>query len=168
MSKKTKPVHCASAYDTALKFLSPKARTVREVELKLDEGNYSEGEIMQTVERLTDAGLLNDTAYCRDFVESRLATKPVSKFRLREQLRGHFVPEDIIENELASLPDDTEMNNAVEVAQKYLRQFAAVGDVRERMRRVYARLQTRGYSHETIMSALRIAGEKAIAEADEQ
>ena len=39
MSKKTKPVHCASAYDTALKFLAPKARTVREVELKLDEGN---------------------------------------------------------------------------------------------------------------------------------
>ena len=160
MAKKTKAEHCASAYDTALRFLTPKARTVREVETKLDEGNYSEGEIMQTIERLQDAGLLDDEKYCRDFIESRLATKPVSKYRLREQLRGHFVPEDIIEAELASLPDDTEFNNAVEVASKYLRQFDAIEDETEKLRRVYTRLQTRGYSHETIMKALRAAAEQ--------
>ena len=167
MNKKTKAPHCASAYDTALKFLAPKARTVREVETKLDEGNYSEGEIMQTIDRLRDAKLLDDAAYCHDFVESRLNTKPVSKFRLREQLRGHFVPDDIIEAELASLPDDTELNNAVEVAKKYVRQFENIEDVTEKLRRVYARLQTRGYSHETIMKALRIAGEGEAPDIDE-
>lgn len=159
MAKKAGKEHCASAYDTALRFLTPKARTVREVELKLDEGNYSEGEIMQTVERLQDAGLLNDQKYCRDFIESRLAAKPVSKFRLKEQLRGHHVPDDIIEAELASLPEDSELNNAVEVAAKYLRQFSGVEDETEKLRRVYTRLQTRGYSHETIMKALRAAAE---------
>ena len=161
MAKKQKPAHCASAYDTALKFLTPKARTVREVETKLDEGDYSEGEIMQTIERLRDAGLLNDEKYCRDFIESRLATKPVSKFRLREQLRGHFVPDEIIEAELASLPEDTELGNAVEVASKYLRQFVKIEDETEKLRRVYTRLQTRGYSHDTIMKALRAAAERS-------
>ena len=168
MAKKVKPVHCASAYDTALKFLTPKARTVREVELKLDEGNYSEGEIMQTIERLTDAGLVNDEAYAHDFVASRLSTKPVSKYRLREQLRGHFVPDDIIEAELASLPGDTEQNNAVEVAAKYLRQFANVDDETEKLRRVYTRLKTRGYAHETIMSALRTAAQNGGGEETEE
>ena len=114
---------------------------------------------MQTVEWLTDAGLLNDAKYAHDFVASRLSTKPVSEFRLREQLRGHFVPDEIIDAELASLPDDTELSNAVEVAAKYLRQFASVEDETEKLRRVYARLQTRGYSHETIMKALRLAAE---------
>ena len=161
MAKKQKTVHGASAYDTALKFLAPKARTVREVELKLDEGDFSEGEIMQTVDRLKDAGLLNDEAYCRDFISSRLATKPVSKFRLREQLRGHFVPDDIIEAELASLPEDTELGNAVEVASKYLRQFENIEDETEKLRRVYTRLQTRGYSHDTILKALRAAAERS-------
>lgn len=164
MAKKQKKEHCASAYDTALKFLTPRARTVREVELKLDEGNYSEGEIMQTIERLTDAGLLNDAAYAHDFVETRLSTKPVSKFRLSEQLKGHHVPEDIIEAELASLPEDTEQNNAAEVAAKYLRQFAGVADETEKLRRVYTRLHTRGYSHDTIMSAIRTAAEARCAE----
>ena len=88
MARKLKTPSCSSAYDTALKFLTPKARTVREVELKLDEGSYSEGEIMQTVERLIEGGLLDDEKYARDFIESRLNTKPVSRFRLAEQLQG--------------------------------------------------------------------------------
>ncbi len=167
MNKRTKAPSCASAYDTALKFLAPKARTVREVELKLDEGNYSEGEIMQTVERLCDAGLLNDAAYAHDFIETRLNTKPVSKHRLREQLRGHFVPDELIEAELAALPEDTELENATEVAEKYLRQLESIEDAAEKLRRVYSRLQTRGFSHETIMKALRKAGESEAPDLDE-
>lgn len=146
-----------SAYDAALSYLTPKARTVREVELKLDEGNYSEGEIMLVIERLIGAGLLDDERYARDFVESRLASKPVSRFRLEEQLRGHFVPQDAIDAALASVGAGTEGENALAVAKKYLRQFENVEDEREKLRRVYTRLQTRGYSHDTIMQALREA-----------
>ena len=159
MARKQKQAGCASAYDTALSYLTPKARTVREVELKLDEGCYSEGEIMQTIERLTDAGLLNDEKYARDFVESRLKTKPISRFRLTEQLRGHFVPEDIIEAALESVDDEAEVLNALAIARKFMRQFNGVEDETERLRRVYARLQTRGFSHDTIMRAIREAAE---------
>ena len=152
--QKEKPISCDSAYETALKFLTPKARTVREVELKLDEGCYSEGEIMQTVERLTDAGLLNDERYARDFIETRLNTKPVSRFRLSEQLRGHFVPEEIIEAALSCLPSDTELENAKQLVEKFSRQFEKLEDGEEKRRRIYARLQTRGFSHEIIMKAM--------------
>ncbi|MBQ4341094.1 MAG: RecX family transcriptional regulator [Clostridia bacterium] len=145
------------AYDAALSYLTPKARTVREVELKLDEGNYSEGEIMLVIERLIGAGLLDDERYARDFVESRLATKPVSRFRLEEQLRGHFVPQSAIDAALEAVAADTESGNALAVAKKYLRQFENVEDEREKLRRVYTRLQTRGYAHDTIMQALREA-----------
>ncbi|MBQ1519923.1 MAG: regulatory protein RecX [Clostridia bacterium] len=148
-----------SAYDAALKFLTPKARTVREVELKLDEGCYSEGEIMMTVERLTEAGLLDDRKYASDFVESRLSTKPVSKFRLSEQLRAHFVPREVIDSVLDSLADGTESENAVKVAEKFMRQFESIDDEEERTKRVYARLRTRGYDHDTITEAIRACTE---------
>lgn len=157
MAKKQKPAGGPSAYDTALKFLTPKARTVREVELKLDEGSYSEGEIMQTVDRLTEAGLLDDRKYARDFIESRLASKPVSRFRLKEQLKAHFVPEDIIEEALDETDDSVEFENAVEVARKFMRQLSSVENEEERIRRIYSRLKTRGFSHDTIMSAMREA-----------
>ena len=145
---------CPSAYDAALRYLSPKARTVREVELKLDEGSYSEGEIMQTIERLTDAGLLDDGKYARDFIETRLNTKPVSRFRLAEQLRSHFVPNDIIEAALDEVSNDTESENAKALVEKYMRQFESIGDEGIKRERIYKRLSTRGFSHETIMKAL--------------
>lgn len=155
MAKKVKERGCPSAYETALRFLGPKARTVREVELKLDEGCYSEGEIMQTVERLLEAGLLDDLKYARDFIETRLNTKPVSRFRLEEQLRAHFVPDDVIEEALASVEDGTEYENAVKLAEKFSRQFEGLKDEDEKRKRIYSRLLTRGFDHETIKAALR-------------
>ena len=43
-----------SAYDAALDYLTPKDRTQREVENYLDERNYSEIEVINTIERLKD------------------------------------------------------------------------------------------------------------------
>lgn len=159
MARKEKERGCPSAYDTALRFLTPKARTVREVENRLDEGCYSEGEIMQAVDRLKDAGLLDDRRYADDFIESRLNTKPVSRFRLAEQLRGHLVPEDVIDEALTAVPDTVEYENAVKLVEKFSRQFEGVKDEIEKRRRIYARLQTRGFDHETIERALEEAAE---------
>ena len=69
--QRTKKAKGASAYDEALYFLTPKARTVREVENRLDECNYSEGEIMAAIDRLRNNGLLNDEKFARDFIEQR-------------------------------------------------------------------------------------------------
>ena len=87
--QRTKKAKGASAYDEALYFLTPKARTVREVENRLDECNYSEGEIMAAIDRLRNNGLLNEEKFARDFIESRLNTKPVSRGKLPD--REYFV-----------------------------------------------------------------------------
>lgn len=142
-----------SAYDEALYFLTPKARTVREVENRLDECNHSEMEIFEAVERLKNAGLLDDAKYAADFIESRLNTKPVSKMKLREQLAGHFVDTDIIEAALSAVTDETELGNARAVAEKYFRQFEAL-ESEERLRRVGLRLSSRGYSYDDIKTVL--------------
>ena len=138
-----------SAYDEALDFLTPKARTVREVENRLDECDYSEIEIMQTIERLLGNGLLDDRKYAADFVESRLNTKPVSRQKLREQLEGHFIEDDVIREALAVVSDETELSNARAVAEKFFRQFSSL-PLTERLRRVGLRLGSRGYSFDNI------------------
>ena len=78
----------------------------------------------------------------------------MSRFRLAEQLKAHYVPEDIIEETLSGVPDGTELENARALVAKFMRQLANLEDGDEKRRRVYARLKTRGYSHETIMSAM--------------
>ncbi len=146
-----------SAYDTALSYLTDRARTVREVELKLDEGNYSEGEIMQTIERLAAAGLLDDRRFAHEFVETRLNTKPVSRARLEQQLRGHHVDAPVIDAALERVTDEVELANAVAVVEKFLRQFEKLDD-ETRRRRIFSRLQTRGYSRDTTKLAMERCG----------
>ena len=142
-----------SAYDEALKFLTPKARTVREVENRLDECDHSEMEIFETVERLKNSGLLNDEKYAADFIESRLNTKPVSRAKLREQLAGHFIAPDIIDSALSVVTDEAELANARAVAEKYYRRFEGL-EPSERLRRTGLRLASRGYGFDDIRTAL--------------
>ena len=142
-----------SAYDEALYFLTPKARTVREVENRLDECDHSEMEIFDAVERLKNAGLLDDGKYAADFIESRLNTKPVSRMKLREQLAGHFIDADIIDDALSRVTAEVELDNARAVAEKYFRQFRGL-ELSERLRRTGLRLASRGYGYDDIKTVL--------------
>ncbi len=142
-----------SAYDEALDFLTPRARTVREMQEHLDESDYAEAEIDSVIERLTENGLLNDAKFASDFIESRLNTKPVSRRKLREQLEGHKISESALENALAAVTDEIELQNARAVAEKFNRQFAGLED-EERLRRVGLRLAGRGYSFDDIKTVL--------------
>ena len=142
--------------DAALSYLTGRMRTVREVEEKLDDLQYGEGDVLTTVERLKELGLLNDREYAREFVRSRLATKPVSRQKLYLDLKAHKVPEELIRETLDDLPRETEADNAREVAQKFWRQMSAL-EAGVRRERVLRRLMSRGFSTEASLAAIREA-----------
>lgn len=147
--------------DAALRFLAGNARTVREVERRLDEFEYGEAEIMAVIERLEELGLVNDESYCSDFVDSRLRTKPVSRRHLKDQLTMHEADPAAIEAALSKINDDAEKANALAVAQKYARQFEGLdGDVKRQ--RLEKRLLSRGFDYDTARWALEnLTGEEA-------
>ena len=80
-----------SAMDSALDYLTSRPRTVREMENYLDGQNYGEYEVYAAVERLKELKYLDDVRYAADFVSTRLATKPLSRRKLKEQLRTHYL-----------------------------------------------------------------------------
>jgi len=145
--------------DAALKYLTHRARTVREVERHLDDCNFGEYEIQQVIDRLLELNYLNDESYAEEFVRSRLATKPVSRRRLREQLLSHEVPADIVEAAIAGIPDDAEQENAAAVAAKFARQFENL-DPEEARARIMQRLAGRGYSYEDARRAVDMLDEE--------
>lgn len=147
--------------DAALSYLTGRMRTVREVEERLDTLQYGEGDILMTVERLKELKLLDDEAYAREFVRSRLATKPVSRQKLYMDLKTHQVPEECIRTALEELPKETESNNALEVAQKFWRQLSHLPE-KERRDRVLRRLMSRGFSTEASLAAIRQAAEEGL------
>ena len=138
--------------DAALKYLTAKARTVREMERHLDELNYGEFEVYQVVERLKELDYLNDEKYAEEFVRSRLATKPVSRKKLYQQMLAHELPKEIIESALAGVDDSSEQDGAREIAEKFNRQLADLPE-EERRERVLRRLAGRGYDFDTARTA---------------
>ncbi len=144
--------------DAALKYLGARARTVREVERHLDDCQYGEVEIMETVQRLEELNLLNDQAFAEEFIRTRLATKPMSRAHLREQLLSHEIPKEILETVLAGVDDEMEQHSAYLVAEKYLRQFAGLEDG-VRRDRALKRVLARGYSFDRARAAVEAAWE---------
>lgn len=148
--------------DAALRFLGTRARTERETERHLDSCEYGEYEVYQTVERLKELNLLDDEAFAQEFVRTRLATKPVSRAHLRQQLIAHEVEESAIERSLSQVDEADEMRSAAAVAEKYARQYARLPE-HERDEMVLRRLLARGYSYDDARKALK----SATGEADE-
>ena len=145
--------------DAALSYLTGRMRTVREVEDKLDDLQYGEGDILAVVDRLKELNLLNAEEYAREFVRSRLATKPMSRQKLYLDLRAHKLPEELIESALNELPKETEADNAMEVAKKFWRQMSALEEPIRR-ERVLRRLTSRGFSTEASLAAIRAVAEE--------
>ena len=156
----TKPKKAAesgrSPMDEALRFLGARARTVREVERRLEACEFGEAEIETTLLRLRELGLVDDAAFAGEFVRTRLATKPVSRAHLRAQLLQHETAEDAIEAALSGVNEEQETGSAGEIARKYARQYAHLSpDEREEL--VLRRLIARGYTYDDARAALRRA-----------
>ena len=139
--------------DAALGFLSARARTVREVERYLDDQQFGEFEVQNTVDRLQELGYLNDSAYAADFIRTRIATKPVSRTKLQEQMMLHELPRNIVEEALCYVDDTMEKDHAMQIGRKYFRQMSDM-DEDERERRVIQRLMGRGFSYDVSKTAL--------------
>ena len=150
-----------SPMDYAMKYLTAKDRTVSEMQAYLDEKDFGEADVDATIARLQELGLLDDRRYAQRFVETRLASKPVSRRHLYEQMKGHGISEEYIREAMELADSDTERENALSIARKFVRQFADL-EPEKRRARVLNRLEARGYSYDTARNAL----EEALSEED--
>ncbi len=143
----------SSPMDAALDYLSDRARTVREMEEKLDSLNYGESDVNQVISRLIELKYLDDEKYAADFIATRLATKPISKKKLWTQLYAHKLPKNVINEALDAISPEIEADNALQVAKKFDDQFSSL-DEHERKQRVTRRLMGRGFSYDAAKKAL--------------
>jgi regulatory protein len=76
-----------AAHDKALRFLEPRPRSAAEVKQHLAKKKIAAPVIEQVVARLTDAGLLDDAAFAKYWVENREQFKPRAARALRFELK---------------------------------------------------------------------------------
>lgn len=141
-----------SPMDCALHYLTARDRSEYEMREYLDGQQFGEADVEQTIERLRELKLIDDAAFAEKFVQSRLATKPISRSHLWRQLVEHHIEESIVREALDAIPSDAEQSNARTIAEKYCRQFSKL-EPQLRRQRVLSRLQARGFGYDTSIQA---------------
>lgn len=108
------------AHEAALRFLSYRPRSTDEVRRRLN-GKFDEQSIARVIERLQQAGLLDDEAFARYWVENRQQFGPRSIKALRHELRQKGVPDAAIAAALAELDEE---EAAYQAASRQARRYA--------------------------------------------
>jgi regulatory protein len=149
------------ALDRALRYLALRPRSEAEVRLHLLK-RFPEDAVASALVRLREQGLLDDLAYARTWVQSRLAHKPKSAALLAREMAGRGVPREAIQEALAGADDETA---AAQVARQYLRRLST-SDRRESYRKGWDHLRRRGFSASVIRHTLSRLAEEAELEGD--
>lgn len=95
-----------TAYQKALHFLSYRPRSAAEVRQNLTKRGLAETLVEETLERLQRAGLVDDAAFARAWVENRNEFRPRSKAALRMELRHKGLDDEAIQSVLEEQVDE--------------------------------------------------------------
>lgn len=139
------------AHERALNLLSYRPRSTDEVRRKLQESNkFSENAVDKALEKLERAGLLDDEAFARYWVENRERFSPRSARALRHELRQKGVSDRVVEDVVTSLDEE---DAAYRAAQAKLSRYANAEEDEFR-KKLGGYLSRRGFSYGTVRDVL--------------
>ena len=95
-----------TALDTAVRMLSRRPRSEREVRRRLKQRRLDETTIEATVERLREARLLDDAEYARSFAEARDRISPRAQRLIEQELRAAGVDGAVAAEATAGISDE--------------------------------------------------------------
>ena len=143
-----------NAKNAALRFLSVRPRTVREIRDKLREKEFADSEINSTIEELQRAGLLDDASFARMYIRNAMQVRPIGKILLKRKMLLLGVDLKTIESALAeSLPEYDQSQIAKASAEKFLARGSHTGKQRDLMKerkRAGGYLARRGFTWDVI------------------
>jgi regulatory protein len=137
----------SEAKEAALRFLSFRRRTEKEVRDKLKKRGFDNKTIISTVEKLKDYDLINDVEFAAAWVRERLAHKPRGKKLLKQELWKKGIKKEIIDQVTEELCKD-EDKAASELLEKIKRRYRNL-EPQVARRRMLGLLLRRGFSYET-------------------
>jgi regulatory protein len=152
IKKITKEERKKEAKDVALRFLSFRRRTEKQVKEKLQKKGFDENTIKATIDKLREFDLINDLEFATSWVKDRLAFKPRGKKLLKQELWKKGISKDIIEQVTQELCQD-EDKSALELLEKIKKRYKDLEPTVAR-RRMFSFLLRRGFSYETTKKAL--------------
>ena len=141
------------AKEYAFLLLKYRLRTEKELSQRLKRKKFDQAVITETLEFLKNKGFVNDAAFAKAWVNSRI-NKPIGLRRLRVELTQKGVDKEIINTEIARVKEDySEEAVVAEIARSRFQKLKGI-EPQKAKRRVYAYLLRRGFSPEIVIDAV--------------
>jgi regulatory protein len=132
-----------------LRLLTARSRTRAELSGQLAKRGYPADVSARVLDRLAVVGLVDDTDFAEQWVQSRRANAGKSKRALAAELQTKGVDNDVITTVLAGMDAGAERERAEQLVQARLRRENLDGDQMRVARRLVAMLARRGYDQNT-------------------
>jgi regulatory protein len=140
------------AKSKAVRYLSMKMRTEKEVRDKLGEEGYDDDCIEKAVNELKAIGYINNQLYAQKYIYDRSKLKPISKKLMKRELAFKGISEEIADEVL----NDWKVEDSAVVESLLKRKFGKY-DLTDKkvLKKAMMFLMHRGFSGDTIREALR-------------
>lgn len=134
-----------NVWQYALKLLSIRQRSEREISIALQKKNCSQELIIAVIDRLKAADLLDDRQFASNWARYRLSNHPMGRKRLKYELKQHGISAAVVEEVVDTvLTEGIELDSARLLAQRYpQRRGESVSHYCQRLARF---LQQRGFN----------------------
>ncbi len=141
------------AKEVALRYLKNQDRTEHQVRRKLVEKGFHQTVIESTLADLGRARLLDDRAFARRWIESRMANRPAGESRFEQDLQSRGVAPDVIAEVLAECDTVGSEGAALQVLRRHRWRFAGLAEEKAK-RRMWGLLGRRGFDADTSQRAV--------------
>ncbi|MEI7717119.1 MAG: recombination regulator RecX [Mycobacterium sp.] len=129
-----------------LRLLTARARTRAELSRQLAKRGYPDDVAGLVLDRLAAVGLVDDTDFAQQWVESRRANAGKGRRALAAELHAKGVDNEVITAALAGIDAGAERSRAEELVRAKLRRERLIHDAAPVSRRLIGMLARRGYS----------------------
>ncbi|GMR04305.1 MAG: hypothetical protein BMS9Abin23_0200 [Thermodesulfobacteriota bacterium] len=145
-----------NAYATALRFLSYRERSVKEVRDRLIDKGFGDEETDRVVAGLIETGLVNDERFASMLASTRLRNKNWGPAKIAAELRVKGVSREIAGKVLSQFDGEDESNAAQRAFSKWARKSGATltGPDRKDLDRAIRHLKARGFSTPLILKVV--------------
>lgn len=146
-----------SPYNYALDLLAARAYSAKELGRKLAQKGAEPDELQAVLERLTTAGLLDDSRYALAFARTKLLGPGASTRRIKQELSKKGVDAEVATNAIDQVVQDEAIDTRDVVLRAAKKKLATMGDLDPitLRRRLYGFLARRGYDLDEIQSVVR-------------
>ena len=142
------------AREILLQRLEAQPRSRAELAESLAKKNVPTDVATSLLDRFEEVGLIDDSAFARIWVDSRVRTRGLARRALAYELKRKGVADDVVQEVLADLQPEDERQAAHRLVQKKLRSMTGLDDT-TRIRRLVGMLARKGYSPQLAFDVVR-------------